>query len=64
MLNYAAKIYNISPKPDSKRQQWLRDNARSYNRVTCAECGEGHTTLYKVGKQYYCKEHKDRVFAR
>lgn len=48
MLNYAAKIYNISPKPDSKHQQWLRDNARSYNRVTCAECGEGHTTLYKV----------------
>ena len=64
MLNYAAKIYNISPTPDSKHQQWLRDNARSYNRVTCAECGEGHTTLYKVGEQYYCKEHKDRVLAR
>ena len=64
MLNYAAKIYNISPKPDPKHQQWLRDNARSYNRVICAECGEGHTTLYKVGEQYYCKEHKDRVLAR
>lgn len=64
MLNYAAKIYNISPKPDSKHQQWLRDNTRSYNRITCVECGEGHTTLYKVGQQYYCKEHKDRVLAR
>ena len=64
MLNYAAKIYNISPKHDSKHQQWLRDNTRSYNRVTCAECGEGHTTLYKVGQQHYCKEHKDRVLAR
>ncbi len=61
MLNHAAKIYNISPKPNSKHQQWLRDNARTYDRVVCAECGEGHTTLYKVGEQYYCREHKDRV---
>ena len=64
MLNHAAKLYNISPKPNSKHQQWLRDNARSYDRVVCAECGEGHTTLYKVGEQYYCKEHKNRVLAQ
>ena len=61
MLNKFAKIYNISPKPNSKRQQWLRDNARTYDRVVCTECGEGHTTLYKVGEQYYCREHRNKV---
>ena len=61
MLNHFAKIYNQSPKADSKRQQLLRDNARITNRVVCAECGEGHKTLYKVGEQYYCAEHRNRV---
>ena len=58
MLNHAAKIYNISPKSESKHQQWLRDNARPLDRRVCAVCGESHTTLYKVGEQYYCREHK------
>ena len=58
MLNGFAKIYNINPKPDSKRQQWLRDHARPITRVVCDKCGEGHTTLYKIGDKYYCKEHR------
>ena len=61
MLNHLAKIYNQSAKPNSKRQQRLQENTRIYDRVVCAECGEGHTTLYKVGEQYYCREHRNRV---
>jgi len=61
MLNGFAKIYNITPKKDSKRQQQLKDIQKDTIYVTCAECGEKHTTLYKVGEQYYCKEHKNRV---
>ena len=60
MLNHAAKLYNITPKPNSKHQQLLR-NGRKPERVVCAECGEGHTTLYKIGEQRYCELHRNRA---
>ena len=58
MLNFAAYIYNRSPKPTSKTQIRKQANKREYSKVSCAECGESHVTLYKHGEQYYCKEHR------
>lgn len=59
MLNIAAKVYNESPKPNSKNQkkkaQALKDNPPVY--VVCAECGRHDVTLYKNDCKYYCKEH-------
>ena len=60
MLNFAALIYNRTPKPNSKTQLRKQANKREYTKVSCSECGETHTTLYKVNNQYYCKDHRPR----
>ena len=58
MLNFAALIYNKTPKPNSKTQIRKRAEKREYTKVSCVECGETQHTLYKYNGQYYCKEHR------
>jgi predicted SprT family Zn-dependent metalloprotease len=63
MISAYAKIMNKIAKPNSKTQQLKREKLekRPIQKVVCKNCGNGKTTLYKVGQDYYCKECKVKI---
>lgn len=59
MLNFAAKIFNGTPKPNSKTQKRKAEMAknRKIDYVKCDKCERHDATLYKHENKYFCKEH-------
>lgn len=59
MLNGYAKIYNQTPKPNSKTQKAKKEYVKNHppRFVECEECHRHDVTLYKSNDKYYCKEH-------
>lgn len=46
---------NKQPKPNSKRQQELKENPKKYNVIGCKVCGATSIQLIKATDSYYCK---------
>lgn len=59
MLNGYAKIFNQTPKPNSKTQKAKKEyeKNRPPRFVSCDSCGRHDVTLYNHDGKYYCKEH-------
>ena len=62
MLNFAAKVYNETPKPKSKTQQMKAEKAKSQKivYVECDKCHVHDTTLFKSDGKYFCKAHRPK----
>ena len=54
-MSGVAKVQNTLSKSGSKRQQWLKENARPQQVVACKCCHATGITLYKAVDSYYCK---------
>ena len=54
-LSAMAKVMNKQPKPNSKRQQELKENPKKYNVIGCKVCGATNIQLIKATDSYYCK---------
>lgn len=59
VLNGYAKVYNQTPKPNSKTQEAKKEYVKNYppRFFECEECHRHDVTLYKFNNKYYCKEH-------
>lgn len=57
MLNAAAKLYNETPKPKSKKQMDKTKKVESKKKkyVECKKCHNHNVTLYKCEDGYICK---------
>ena len=62
-LSGIAKIYNTTPKKDSKTQIEKEKKAkeRYIPRICCKKCKETKTTLYNIKGNYYCANCKSKL---